>query len=51
MPKQSRSRMLLKNFRLPETLWKRVEEAANEDDVNPSDIIRAALKDYLDRRR
>lgn len=39
----------MKNFRLPESQWRAVEELAARDEVNPSDVLRAAVSEYIER--
>lgn len=48
VPKQSRPNMVLKAFRIPPELWRRVEETCSRLAVNPSDAVRDALKRWVE---
>ena len=47
VPRQSRPRLVVKSFRVSERLWRRVLAHASREEINPSDVVRAALEAYL----
>ena len=48
VPKQTRPKMVVKTFRVSERLWGAVVEKCQENEENPSDVIRRALEEYVD---
>ncbi|GAA1281214.1 hypothetical protein [Saccharothrix xinjiangensis] len=39
-----------RNIRLDDALWKQVEDAAQEDQMTKTDVVKTALAEYLVRR-
>lgn len=50
MPNQPRKGTRVRGVRLPDTEWEAAEKRAQADGVTTSDVIRAALRAWLQRK-
>jgi hypothetical protein len=46
VPKQTRPRMVVRSFRIPEDVWAKVLERCEREGINPTEVVRELVVEW-----
>lgn len=50
VPRQTRPRMVVRSFRIPESVWAKVVERCQREGANPTEVVRDLVTDWAEEQ-
>jgi hypothetical protein len=51
VPRQTRPQMIVRSFRVPETVWAKVTERCEREGINPTEVVRELVTEWAEEER